>query len=332
VTSYSAIGPLIAECLHWGKPKHNILVGEREVLKRTLAWGLVISCLAGSVAGQEAAAPVADPFQLGLVLKSAREYCRRLERAALDFVCLEEVSEQVDLSREKQEADVRIDPRVTSGVGGVGRMGMSGRPVTFNPSAKARSDNRYVFDYQFVRQRGQIKENRVLLEKNGRKAKPKEKPPFMNVFRCSEILLMPVQLLAEKVAEFYQYRLLREDSLDGVGVWVLDVSPRLSIRDYLGGRLWISKADASVLRIEWDPTTFGHYDSILQNAARFKEEPAVISHTDFGFEKNGVRFPSRDFTEEAYVDGSGKKFIRSQTQVIYKDYRFFTVEAETTIK
>ena len=273
-----------------------------------------------------------DPFVRGLVLKGVREYCQRLERAALDFVCMEEVSEKLDSSREKQEADVRVDPRITSGVGGVGRMGMSGRPMTFNPSAPPRSSHQYVFDYQFVRQQGQVKENRVLLEKDGKKAKPKEQLPQMTVFSCSEILLMPLKLLDEKVSEYYDYRLLREDELGGVKVWVLEVSPRLSIKSYLGGRLWIGQQDSSVLRIEWDPTTFGHYDAIRQNAAQYKEAPAVSSYTDFGVAKNGLRFPSLDYTEEAYVDAGGKKFVRSETKVIYRDYKFFTVETETNFK
>jgi hypothetical protein len=245
---------------------------------------------------------------------------------------MEEVSEKLDASREKQEADVRVDPRVTSGVGGVGRMGMSGRPMTFNPEAARKSDHVYVFDYQFARQGGQIKENRILLEKDGKKAKPKEKPPQMSVFSCSEIMLLPVRLLDERIAEYYDYRLLREDDLDGAKVWVLEASPRLSIGGYLGGRLWIDQRDSSILRIEWDPTTFGRYDAIRQNGERYKETPAVTSHTDFGFSKNGVRFPSLDFTEEAYVDAGGKKFVRSVTKVLYRDYKFFTVETETTIK
>jgi hypothetical protein len=245
---------------------------------------------------------------------------------------MEEVSEKLDASREKQDADVRMDPRVTSGVGGVGRMGMSGRPMTFNPSAPRKSSHQYVFDYQFVRQQGQVKENRVLLETDGKKAKKKEQLPQMTVFSCSEILLMPVKLLDEKVSEYYDYRLLREDELEGVKVWVLEVSPRLSIKGYLGGRLWIGQQDSSVLRIEWDPTTFGHYDAIRRNAAQYKEEPTVNSYTDFGVAKNGVRFPSLDYTEEAYVDAGGKKFVRSETKVLYRDYKFFTVETETTFK
>ncbi len=272
-----------------------------------------------------------DPFQTGLVLKKAREYCRRLERAAIDFICLEEVSEKIDLSRDDRQTSVRMDPRVISGADPGDRMGTH-RPISPNSRSSVRKELRYLFDYQFVRQNGEVKENRILLEKNGKKAKPKEKLTPMFVFQCSEILLMPVQLLDEKFGEFYSYRLLREDSLDGVKIWVLEVTPRLPVGGYLGGRLWINQQDASILKIEWDPTTFGRYESIRQNAARYMETPLVSSYTDFGFEKNGLRFPSLDFTEEAYVDGSGNKFVRSQTQVAFKDYKFFTVDTETTFK
>jgi len=302
------------------------LPSRRAALMATLLLAPLWSSAPG---GQE---KVSDAFQTGLVLKSVREYCQRLERAALDFVCMEEVSEKLDASREKQEADVRMDPRMTSGVGGVGRMGATGPAITHNPSAAPKRDHRTLFDYQFVRRQGQVTENRVMLERDGKKAKPKEKPPQMNVFSCSEILLMPMKLLDEKISEYYDYRLLRQDELEGVKVWVLEVSPRLSIKGYLGGRLWIGQQDSSVLRIEWDPTTFGHYDTIRQNAAKYKETPAVSSYTDFGVAKNGVRFPSIDYTEEAYVDAAGKKFVRSETKVLYRDYKFFTVETETTFK
>ncbi len=35
-----------------------------------------------------------------------------------------------------------------------------------------------------------------------------------------------------------------------------------------------------------------------------------------------------DTTEEAYLLKNGKKFVRSLTTILYKDYRFFTVELE----
>jgi hypothetical protein len=290
------------------------------MIRGLLIVGVVLSGLLGGLYGQEAPAP--DPFQLGLVLKHAREYCSRLERAALDFVCLEEVSEMVDLSRESVRSAVTQMPtnRVVTGAGAGTRAVLTSGPTKLL----------YLFDYHCVRQAGQVKENRVLIEKNGKKAKPKADIPRMNVFQCSEILLMPVKLLDERAGDFYSYRLLREDILNGAKVWVLDVVPRLSAGGYLGGRLWIGQNDSSVLKIEWDPTTFGHYESILKNAATYKEEPRVTSYTEFGYEKNGLSFPSLDFTEEAYISAKGKKFIRSQTKVVYRDFKFFTVETEAT--
>jgi hypothetical protein len=299
------------------------------MFKRNLIFGILLLCLLGGLISQEALTPVPDPFQLALVLKSAREYCRRLERAALDFVCVEEVSELVDLSRENVKTAVTQMPtnRVVTGTGA------GGPPeLRFDRAPAAKRSSLYLFDYQCVRQARQVKEKRILIEKNGKKAKPKAEIPQMNVFQCSEILLMPVKLLSEEFSEYYTYKLLREDALEGLKVWVIDVIPRLSVGAYLGGRLWIGQEDSSVLRIQWDPSTFGHYDAILKNAETYKEEPRVVSYTDFGFAKNGLRFPSVDFTEEAYVDGTGKKFIRSQTKVTYKEYKFFTVETETTFK
>ncbi len=299
------------------------------MIRGLLILGVVLFGPLGGLYGQETPAPAPDPFQLGLVLKHAREYCSRLERAALDFVCLEEVSEMVDLSRESEKSAVTQMPtnRVVTGAGA------GGAPeLRFDRNPAVKRNSLYLFDYQCVRQAGQVKENRVLIEKNGKKAKPKAEIPRMNVFQCSEILLMPVKLLDERAGEFYSYRLLREDTLNGVKVWVLDVVPRLSAGGYLGGRLWIGQDDSSVLKIEWDPTTFGHYESILKNAATYKEEPRVTSYTEFGYEKNGLKFPSLDFTEEAYISAKGKKFIRSQTKVVYRDFKFFTVETEATFK
>jgi hypothetical protein len=38
--------------------------------------------------------------------------------------------------------------------------------------------------------------------------------------------------------------------------------------------------------------------------------------------------PFRDYSEEAYLKPDGKKFVRSLTSVIYRDYKFFTVETD----
>jgi hypothetical protein len=275
-----------------------------------------------------------DPFQTALVLKAARKYCQRLEKAALDFVCLEEVQEKINLSRDIKPDSagqmLAFDPGYA---GGYGRTGTQFPKVLRGVGRSASTANSYVFDYQFLRQGGQITEKRVLLEKNHKKAREKEAPPETSTFHYADILLAPVRLLDERFGDYYDYRLVREDTLDGVKAWVLDVVPRLAIVDaYLGGRVWLSAADSSILRIDWDPATFGSYQNILRRAKRLQSEPLVTSTTEFGTEKNGIRFPSVDLTEEAYVDQNGEKFVRAVTKVVYKEYKFFTVETETEFR
>ena len=87
-----------------------------------------------------------------------------------------------------------------------------------------------------------------------------------------------------------------------------------------------------MLRIEWDPATFGSYENILARAEGYKAVPEVRSYTEFGVEKNGLRFPSLDVTEEAYRDAGGKLFVRSRTSVVYRDHKFFTVETRSDFK
>ena len=271
-----------------------------------------------------------DNFQLALALKHGREYCKRLERAALDFICIEVVSEQLDLSRDRSRNAVAQvpTPRSVTGSGNPGRA-----ELHFDHAPGSGIGATLVFDYQFVRKDGKVTESRVLLEKNGKKAKPGEDLPRSSVLVFADILLAPVALLNERFADFYDYRLLDEASLDGGKAWILQVSPRLSSAGrYLGGRIWLRQPDGCVLRIDWDPATFGHYENILANAEKYKSEPRVVSFTEFGFEKSGLRFPSVDLTEEAYVGRDGKTFVRSQTRVVFRDYKFFTVETETSIK
>jgi hypothetical protein len=288
---------------------------------------LIILCVSGGfiaagLAGQEIPQPKPDMFQLGLVLKSAREYCARLERAALDFICLEEVSETLDPSRDSREGSVKQNPTWF----GTDRLG-------FRTPVGAKQDNVYLYDYQFIRREGKVEEKRVLLERNGKKAGADPPLPQMRAFTFADILLAPVQLLDERFREYYAYKLLGREKIGDTEAWILEVAPRLSgVSRYLGGKIWLKTADSSVLRIEWDPTTFGHYENIQARAESYKAQPEVRSYSEFGIEKNGLRFPSVDFTEEAYRGADGKLFVRARTSVVYKSHKFFTVETQTTIK
>ena len=61
-------------------------------------------------------------------------------------------------------------------------------------------------------------------------------------------------------------------------------------------------------------------------AERLKATPIIKSTSEYDFKKKGIKFPSKYFIEEIYLIRKRKSFTRSKTEVIYKDYKFFTVE------
>jgi hypothetical protein len=82
------------------------------------------------------------PVNLDLVLKRAAEYCQRLERVSLHFVCNEGIKERIYVSWRPPSA------------------------FASKPSSLFR-ENSYVYDYQLIRRDCDIKEQRILIEENG---------------------------------------------------------------------------------------------------------------------------------------------------------------------
>jgi len=64
----------------------------------------------------------------------------------------------------------------------------------------------------------------------------------------------------------------------------------------------------------------------LERGLNSGRTPRLVMRSDFSAEKNGIRFPSSLYVEEAYLKESGKAFVRSKTEVVYKDFKFFSVD------
>jgi hypothetical protein len=256
----------------------------------------------------------AEEARLPPILNRSLRYCRKLEKAALDFVCLEEISEKIDLSR---DAEDEVYVPLNRGI------------QTQIKIAKRKQENTYLYDFQFTR-KGELKrENRNLLEKNGKPVKQKDAPLETSVVQVRNVLFGPLGLLGENWQGYHDYQLVTEEDVNGVKVAVVDVTPKDTLSGTHGyGRVWIQEADGGVLKIEWKPESISGFDNLEARANKYGSELAVSLITEYGFEKNGIRFPSRDYSEEAYLKPDGKKFVRSRTSVIYRDYKFFTVETD----
>ena len=237
----------------------------------------------------------ADQARLAAILKRSAEYCRRLEQAALDFVCFEEVTEEtVHFSR-----DIKI----------------------------------YLYDYQFIRKDEQAQEKRSLIAVNGQKTKFRESPLQTVQFLYENVLFGPVGLLSESWQLAHDYRLIGEDRIGKERVVVIWATPGQELDEpHPYGRIWIKEDEGSVLKIAWDQRSLRNFKAIEEYARSQNAEPSITAFSEYGYEKNGLRFPSRNYSEQGYILSNGRKVANARISVVYKKYKFFTVETKVDIK
>jgi hypothetical protein len=255
--------------------------------------------------------------KLSQILRKTRDYCRRLEKAALDFVCREEVSERIDNSKDSTEGIVEMHTPYP------------GEWISHYHFPRKIEKNSYVYDYQYIRKSDRHIERRTLLEENGKKKYEEDALLKTTMFRVQNVLFGPIGLLSESQQHNYQYQIIKEELVNGEKAVVLEAVPKsLSQQGHCFGKIWVKEDDSSILKIEWNQKSLGNYQIAEQIASKYKAKPQIISISEYGLEKNGIRFPSGDMTEEAYILQNGKKFIRSETIILFKNYKFFTVETE----
>lgn len=88
--------------------------------------------------------------KLTLILKKCADYCERLARATLNFVCQEKIQENIDYYKDAFYNDYYYN-LITK---------------TVRSSQKV---NIFTYDYQLIKKGDSIKECRILLEENGQK-------------------------------------------------------------------------------------------------------------------------------------------------------------------
>ncbi|MBP1769603.1 MAG: hypothetical protein H6P96_221 [Candidatus Aminicenantes bacterium] len=261
-------------------------------LSRVRCW-LAAGAVSLAIIGVSPALPgpqePSDQARLATILEKAAHYCWRLDRAALDFVCLEEVSEMKD--RHLRHFDV------------------------------------FLYDYQFVRKKDEIKEQRNLIAIDGRKASRQSPPIQPAAFRYKNVLFGPVGLLSESWQAYHSYRIVGEEKILDEKAVVVEATPLPKAHEpHPYGRIWIKESDGSVLKIAWDQASLGNFGEIEEWAAENESQPRITAYCEYRFEKNGLRFPSRNFTQQAYIRKDRSIFVNAEISVVYKNYKFFTVE------
>ncbi len=254
---------------------------------------LVLAVASGLAAAGQAPADKTQGDRLAAVLKRSAEYCQRLGVAALDFVCMEEVREQT----------ARLTPETKT----------------------------FLYDYQFIRKNDEAKEKRSLVAVDGEKVKPREAELQAVSFRYENVLFGPVGLLSKAWQAYHEYKIVGEKGSGPEKTVIIEATPGpVPLEAHCYGRLWVRERDGAVLKIVWDQKSLGNYRDIEEWAKSHGAVAQITSYCEYGIEKNGLRFPNRNYSEQAYIAQDGRKKVTAVITVAYKDYKFFTVETQVT--
>ena len=264
------------------------------------------------------AAPVPQP-QLDALLAKAAEYCQRLESSAFDFVCREEISESINASLDVAKNTPPPNPGWTTYKG-----------PTFTISTLRKVKHKFVYDYQCVRAGRTIREIRTQLEENGKRKVVPNAELRTSVVVFGTALLGPVGLFGERFQPDYDFTIAGEAKIGKTRVLVIDARPKPGAPPSrnLYGKAWVNPVTGDILKIEWSESRVGRFDIFEKRGQLYNRKPRLVISSEFSAEKNGIRFPSRLAIEEAYLNDAGRATVRSKTEVVYKDFKFFTVEVE----
>ena len=248
------------------------------------------------------------------ILTECGDYCEKLSHLVLYFVCREEITERINPTDPKALGQFSPDdPK---------RIRKKAQSHLFQKSV-------YIYDYQVIRRKNESKEKRTLLEENGQEKNEPNVPLKTKRFKHTYMVFGPIGLLSKYNQQFYDYRVIKQTKLNDEEVFVIEAVPKSDVEsEKLFGKIWIKRSDYSILKIEWNQTSLENYGEIEKFASNLNAIPQITLMTEFDFEKNNIRFPSKFSLEEEYIRKEGGRYLKSELIVRYKDYKFFTVETE----
>lgn len=197
-----------------------------------------------------------------------------------------------------------------------------------------RATGRIQFAYLFIRdESGRLRDFRTW--KTGTTAKERGREVHPEDYRVPAFLesayLWAFTFRADR-QPLFQFERLGDESVDGRAAVVIQFVPRAPIRKKLNdwaGYAWIDRETSQILKVEayspedWNERTRPKSD-IVNERQPYDIERIV---TDFGFEKNGMRFPSHvelTTTRHSVVSGnSGDELRESTLQTLTQDYSHF---------
>ena len=286
---------------------------------------LIIAMPVRPTFGQENQKNLPDEAALRGILEKAGHYCQKLRSFVYHFVCQEKVVETIRGAVKTRE-EPHIGPGLESSAPGVG-----GSVFSVSDSTQK---NTYLYEYQLIRKKGVNQESRTLIEKNGEKKNEKNARLEAIKFYFQNMAFGPIDLFGESGRLKHNYSIVGKANVDGQSVLIIEAAPKDDSSDYNpSGKIWVRESDCAILKIEWDKRSLFGYKDLEDLAEQRGFVPMITLVSEYGVEKNGIRFPNRVFLEEAYLRKKNRKrSVVSTVTIEYKDYRFFTVDIDVNYK
>jgi hypothetical protein len=256
--------------------------------------------------------------KLEKILDKTAEYCERLKKVVFDFVCNENIKEKVFLYGTKR-ANMMVEAT-------------GERLLITELNFKRAKTTTYVYDYQMVRKGEEGFEKRILLRENKRKKHQENAHLKLKRFAAKYLIYGPVGFLSWYWQDYFDYKIVGEDIVENREAILVEIAPKSFREDnYSFGKVWIDKSDNSILKIEWDQRSIKDIKETVESRIGDLKRKVVWGAL-YGVEKNGIRFPSRQYIEETFISLSGKEYTKYTVDIIYDSYKFFTVETDVKIR
>jgi hypothetical protein len=276
-----------------------------------------------------------DPFSkeviLKDILKQTGDYCEKIKQTSLDYVCVEDIKDQLNRYKVSASRSVVGDNTAafpTSAQTEGHSFSVSEFADRKNLTLKNSKKTSYKYDYQLIKKGSQFEEKRVLLEENKRK-KNEKNAQLQTRFKASNLIFGPVGFLSKYWQRYFDYEIVGMEVVNDVQAIVVKASPTEANKDNRNfAKIWVDVLDFSILQIEWEPQSIEGYQEKTKETEIGDLKTNVVWRVTYAVEKNGVRFPSKQHVKEIYIGLGGKEYPIEEITFDYSGYKFFVVETE----
>ncbi|MCP4218911.1 MAG: tetratricopeptide repeat protein [bacterium] len=236
---------------------------------------------------------IADQKELKKLLAKTATYCSKLQHELIHFFCKEIIDE------------------------------------TCRAANGRRVDNSLVYDYQLIKDKKNIKEQRIILKHNGLDTPKEESGLGTSKFKYQYLIYGPIAFFDKKVQRNFRYKIIGHETLFKKAAIIVEALPlrKSPQKDYCG-KIWVDAEDYSIMKIDWHPKfIIENFADFLEKAERQNLGIEIDYCTEFKKQRNGLRFPSFYKINEYHIDEAGNKKRLASLKAEFNNYMFFSVGA-----